>query len=113
MSCAYCGAAVSIPELLRWTKITTSKPVEKPRFDPFAAAHKAVTPELRQKTIQQNQRVADILRKVEPVANTAYRGYFWWVLLKGLMVPGVLLLVSICCVVTLVTGGVIWFLSSR
>jgi hypothetical protein len=109
----YCGVLVTIPELLRWTKITTSTPMQKPKFDPFAAARNAVSPELRQKTLEQNQQVSNILNKVAPVANTAYQGYAWWIILKNFLAPVFLIVFSACCVLTLAAGGAIWYLSNQ
>ncbi len=114
MACPFCGVAVNIPVNLRWNETIDPEPVHKtPAFDPFAEAERAVTPEMRAKSLQQTRQIAEIMRKVEPVASTAYRSYAWWTILKPIL-PGILIAIAACCIFFLLSSGIaVYLLQSR
>ena len=111
MACPFCGVAINIPAHLRCNKaIETPPATEAPEFDPFAAAHRAVTPEMREKSRKDAQMVSDVIRKVEPVASKAYSAYAWWAIIKNLLVPLGILFFACCCLSMVAGGLLVYFL---
>lgn len=114
MPCPYCNHGLVIPAELRWRE--TPKPDPQPakpaRFDPFAYAEKAVSPEMRAQRIEAGRKTSDFLRRAEPVASNAYRAYAWWTIFQ-FFTPGCLTILAILCVLTLVLSAIVVFIVQR
>ena len=55
------------------------------------------------------EQVADVLRKAQPIATGALRTYAWWTVVKR-FIPGCLITLTVLCVLTCVSGAAFIFL---